>query len=405
MSKQFKIITNVTSNEVSLCTKYNSGANKQTEFEIIKDKANEDKDIKPVIQNMIKIADLYTEMSTSEEKEEYDSFKEFLNYWLEYDVNNCYYNLLSEALQNALSDIKYREDIDKEQKVEEYKKLFNSFIEEYKKMPITKNKDGKYDVSLISKSLIKDEENNPQNETVITEKENVVKMQTEKKMNIVEKAFEMLKSVLVAEQENAPAEEKTEVEKTSAEEKTAEVETPETEKPAEQAEEATKEEAQKETKEEDEKTEVPAEEKVETEKEIEKTAETSELAEMIEKNKNLEDELKALKKAQEEKELEVEKMNFIQKAKDEFSMLSGISEEIADRLLAISKSNLDDSVKDFVFEQLKKVSEENKEMTQEVGSITKNASDMTEEDVIYAKAEEIAKAKNISINKALREVK
>lgn len=405
MSKQFKIITNVTSNEVSLCTKYNSGANKQTEFEIVKDKANEDKDIKPVIQNMIKIADLYTEMSTSEEKEEYDSFKEFLNYWLEYDVNNCYYNLLSEALQNALCDIKYREDIDKEQKVEEYKKLFNSFIEEYKKMPITKNKDGKYEVSLISKSLIKDEENNPQNETVITEKENVVKMQTEKKMNIVEKAFEMLKSVLVAEQENAPAEEKTEVEKTSAEEKTAEVETPETEKPAEQAEEATKEEAQKETKEEDEKTEVPAEEKVETEKEVEKTAETNELAEMIEKNKNLEDELKALKKAQEEKELEVEKMNFIQKAKDEFSMLSGTSEEIADRLLAISKSNLDDSVKDFVFEQLKKVSEENKEMTQEVGSITKNASDMTEEDVIYAKAEEIAKAKNISINKALREVK
>lgn len=405
MSKQFKIITNVTSNEVSLCTKYNSGANKQTEFEIVKDKANENKDIKPVIQNMIKIADLYTEMSTSEEKEEYDSFKEFLNYWLEYDVNNCYYNLLSEALQNALCDIKYREDIDKEQKVEEYKKLFNSFIEEYKKMPITKNKDGKYEVSLISKSLIKDEENNPQNETVITEKENVVKMQTEKKMNIVEKAFEMLKSVLVAEQENAPAEEKTEVEKTSAEEKTAEVETPETEKPAEQAEEATKEEAQKETKEEDEKTEVPAEEKVETEKEVEKTAETNELAEMIEKNKNLEDELKALKKAQEEKELEVEKMNFIQKAKDEFSMLSGTSEEIADRLLAISKSNLDDSVKDFVFEQLKKVSEENKEMTQEVGSITKNASDMTEEDVIYAKAEEIAKAKNISINKALREVK
>ena len=55
-------------------------------------------------------------------------------------------------------------------------------------------------------------------------------------------------------------------------------------------------------------------------------------------------------------------------------------------------------------EQLKKVSSENAEATQEVGSITKNAGDMTDEDVIFAKAEEIAKTKGISINKALREV-
>ena len=44
------------------------------------------------------------------------------------------------------------------------------------------------------------------------------------------------------------------------------------------------------------------------------------------------------------------------------------------------------------------------EATQEVGSITKNAGDMTDEDVIFAKAEEVAKTKGISINKALREV-
>ena len=56
-------------------------------------------------------------------------------------------------------------------------------------------------------------------------------------------------------------------------------------------------------------------------------------------------------------------------------------------------------------EQLKKVSKENQELTEEVGSITKNAGDMTDEDVVYAKAEEIAKAKGISVKKALREIK
>ena len=70
----------------------------------------------------------------------------------------------------------------------------------------------------------------------------------------------------------------------------------------------------------------------------------------------------------------------------------------------ISKSNLETEVKDFVFEQLKKVAKENAELTEEVGSITKNAGDMTDEDVIYAKAEELAKAKNISINQALRQI-
>jgi hypothetical protein len=56
-------------------------------------------------------------------------------------------------------------------------------------------------------------------------------------------------------------------------------------------------------------------------------------------------------------------------------------------------------------EQLKKVSKVNEELTVEMGSMTKSADDMSEEDVLYAKAEEIAKAKNISINKALREIK
>ena len=56
-------------------------------------------------------------------------------------------------------------------------------------------------------------------------------------------------------------------------------------------------------------------------------------------------------------------------------------------------------------EQLKKVAKTNEELTKEVGSITKGATEMTEEEITYAKAEEIAKTKGISVNKALRLVK
>ena len=98
-------------------------------------------------------------------------------------------------------------------------------------------------------------------------------------------------------------------------------------------------------------------------------------------------------------------MSFIQKAKDEYSMLVGTPEEIGATLYSISKSNLDEESKSFVLEQLKKVSVNNKELTEEVGSISKSADDMTDEERVYAKAEEIAKAKNISVKKALREVR
>ena len=120
---------------------------------------------------------------------------------------------------------------------------------------------------------------------------------------------------------------------------------------------------------------------------------------------DVEKELAELKKANEEKEIEIEKMSFVQKAKDEYSMLVGTPEEIGEKLYTISKSNLGEEVKSFVLEQLKKVSKENEELTEEVGSITKNAGDMTDEEVVYAKAKEIAKAKGISVNKALREIK
>ena len=98
-------------------------------------------------------------------------------------------------------------------------------------------------------------------------------------------------------------------------------------------------------------------------------------------------------------------MSFIQKAKDEYSMLIGTPEEIGEKLYSISKSNLCDEIKDFVLEQLKKVSDKNEGLTEELGSITKNAGDMTDEEKVYAQAEELAKSKNISIKKALREIR
>ena len=98
-------------------------------------------------------------------------------------------------------------------------------------------------------------------------------------------------------------------------------------------------------------------------------------------------------------------MEFVQKAIDEYSMLAGTAEEIGAKLYSISKSSLDEEVKTFIFDQLKKNSVKNSQMTEEIGSINKNAGDMTDEEVQYAKAEEIAKSKGISIKQALRQVK
>ena len=420
MGKKFKKITIATSNEVSLCSKYNSGANKQTEFEIVKDKeVAKNSDMKPVIETLVKFIDFY-ETAETEQKDELDSFKDFLNYWLEYDVNNCFYNLLSEALQCAMADIKYREDITKEEKVLEYQKLFDMFIEEYRKMPITKSTDGKYEVSLVSKSLIQDSETNPQSETEDITKEKTGEMKNEE-LNVIQKAFDVIKSALGLEKTETPSEETPEVQpevetpaeaeaeiaveepaKEEAVEEPAEVETPvvNEEVKEEPVEEAVEEQVE-ETKVEDEATEEPTTEEV-----VEDVKVEDEATEEIDKSTtDLVQQLAEMKKAKEEAEEKIEKMSFIQKAKDEYSMLVGTPEEIGEKLYSISKSNLETEVKDYIMDQLKKVSEKNAELTQEVGSITKNSDDMSDEDKIYAKAEEIAKAENISINKALRKIK
>lgn len=403
MAKKFKLLTTAKSTEVSLCSKYNSGANKQTEFEIVKDEqGTTDRNVNQVIENLVKFIDFYDE-PTAEVDDDYNAFKDFLNYWLEYDINCTYYNLLSEALQSALSDIKYK-DIPKEEKVQEYEKLFNMFIEEYKTLPITKTKDGKYEVSLVSKSHIQEVETNPQNETVDITKEKTSEMEKQEQLTLIEKAFDLVKSAFGLEKSETPAEEQPEVQQEPVEETPAEevAKTEEVEAPAENAEEpAQKAEVEAPVVEEEVKDE-PAEEVEEAP--VEKTSETVDVEALIKAKADVEAELEALKKSNEAKEIEIEKMSFIQKAKDEFSMLVGTPEEIGEKLYTISKSNLETEVKDFVFEQLKKVAKENAELTEEVGSITKNAGDMTDEDVIYAKAEELAKAKNISINQALRQI-
>lgn len=408
----FKKITVANSTEVSLCSKYNSGANKQTQFEIVKDKETEEKlDLKPVLKQLVNLAEAYDEeladkredkVEDMEEPSILQQFKDFLNYWLEYDLNDCMYNLLSESLQNAIYDIAKDHDYTKEEKVGLYQQLFNTFVEEYKRLPITKTADNKYEVSLVLKSHIQDNGTNPQSETTDITKEKTSEMEHEEQKTAIQKAIEILTSVFSLKKAEKP----TETEEVKPEVKPAEVEAPvveEADKTVEPNAEPNAEKAEDEPSDEptDDK---PADKPEDVTEPVEKSSEPSELETVLKQKLDLEKELADIKKAQAEKEEAIAKMSYIQKAKDEYSMLVGTPEEIGAKLYDISKSNLTDDSKTFILDQLKKVAKENQELTQEVGSMTKN-SDLTPEEEIYAKAEEIAKSKGISINKALRQVK
>lgn len=408
----FKKITVANSTEVSLCSKYNSGANKQTQFEIVKDKETEEKlDLKPVLKQLVNLAEAYDEeladkredkVEDMEEPSILQQFKDFLNYWLEYDLNDCMYNLLSESLQNAIYDIAKDHDYTKEEKVGLYQQLFNTFVEEYKRLPITKTADNKYEVSLVLKSHIQDNGTNPQSETTDITKEKTSEMEHEEQKTAIQKAIEILTSVFSLKKAEKP----TETEEVKPEVKPAEVEAPvveEADKTVEPNAEPNAEKAEDEPSDEptDDK---PADKPEDVTEPVEKSSEPSELETVLKQKLDLEKELADIKKAQAEKEEAIAKMSYIQKAKDEYSMLVGTPEEIGAKLYDISKSNLTDDSKTFILDQLKKVAKENQELTKEVGSMTKN-SDLTPEEEVYAKAEEIAKSKGISINKALRQVK
>lgn len=411
---QFKKIVMANSNEVSLCSKYNSGANKQTEFELVKDKEGKQPvDIKPVLQEMVKYAN---EVCEQEKKDVVQGFKDFLDYWLEYDINNTLYGLLEEGLRNGLYNLAHNEDLTKEEKTDEFIKLFNEFLTQYRNLPITKTADNKYEVSLVSKSLIQDNGTNPQNETDNITKENTSEMKNDEQKTAIQKAVELLTSAFSLKKTETPADENPEV-KQEVEPKAE----PTDEKPAEQAEETVEvkpEEVEAPVVKQAEKTvEVKPDEVEKVEKtkpegiepevkpeEIEKTSEPSGLETVLKQKLDLEKELAEIKKAQAEKEETITKMSYIQKAKDEYSMLVGTPEEIGEKLYDISKSNLAEDSKSFILDQLKKVAKENQELTIEKGSITQD-SELEPEDEVYVKAREIAKSKNISINKALREVK
>ena len=93
MKKKFKII-NAKANEVSLCSKYNSGANKKTSFEIIKNeniKRKTSLDKKTVIAHQIydKLKDKTIDESI---------FKKFHQSNVEYLRSNKRFNLLAQAL-------------------------------------------------------------------------------------------------------------------------------------------------------------------------------------------------------------------------------------------------------------------------------------------------------------------
>ena len=414
----FKKITVANSTEVSLCSKYNSGANKQTEFELVKDKEGKQPvDIKPVLQKMVKYAD---EVCEQENKDVVQGFKDFLDYWLEYDINNTLYGLLEEGLRNGLYNLAYNEDLTKEEKTDEFIKLFNEFLTQYRNLPITKTADNKYEVSLVSKSHIQDNGTNPQSETTDITKEKTSEMEHEKQKTAIQKAIEILTSVFSLQKTETPADETpevkpegqpeaekpTETEEVETEVKPAEVEAPvveEADKTVEPNAEPNAEKAEDEPSDEptDDK---PADKPEDVTEPVEKSSEPSELETVLKQKLDLEKELADIKKAQAEKEEAIAKMSYVQKAKDEYSMLVGTPEEIGAKLYDISKSNLTDDSKTFILDQLKKVAKENQELTKEVGSMTKN-SDLTPEEEVYAKAEEIAKSKGISINKALRQVK
>ena len=430
MSKKFTKITMAKSNEVSLCPTFNSGANKQTEFEIVKDHGGAIEEAVPVLEGIKKYSDFYCYCCDVELEDAEQAFIHYLNDWAENRMNDAIYWLLKDSLDEAMSQIKWSE-LSKEEKTKEYAKLFNAFVNKFKEMPITKTQDGKYEVSLVSKSHNQEQDTVPQNETLDITKEKKSEMEEQEK-NPVLKALDVIKTaVLGIAKTETPAEkpsEETPVEKTEGEaqeeikedakpeEKPAEEETPVVKSEEVEVEKASDFKAEEDKDEEIDDAEDVAEDlaeaeakkkleeeaKKKAEEEMKKTSEDSELAEIIKQKADLEAELDALKKSQEAKEIEIEKMSYLQKAKDEYSMLAGTPEEIGEKLYSIAKSNLDDASKEFILDSLKKVSKQNEEMTKEVGSITKNADDMTEEDRKYQEAEELAKSKGISVNKALR---
>ena len=322
-------------------------------------------------------------------------------------------------------------DISKESKILLYQDLFKEFVRQYENSPITKSVNGEFVLSNTKEASHSKDVVNPQ--TV----EEIGDDMEEKQMGIIKSVVESLKSLISptqkseepaiepevkAEGEEVKVEEpeleapKEETKAEESEEEKPEVEEPKDEDPAEEPK------AEEEVVEKTEEPKVEAEEAPEVKPEGEEGVDKGEAIEptienepeQIEKVSIVKQELEQaqakiieLEKAQKENLEIIEKARFVEQAKADFSMLVGTPEEIGEKLYSISKSNLPVDIQDFILENLKNVSKSNAELTKEVGTGSTDI-ELSNEELevrdIYRKAEEIAKAKNISINKALREV-
>lgn len=427
MKKKFKIIE-AKATEVSLCSKNNSGANKQTSFEIIKSDDNQ-KVNKAEVLEILKYAEECARPIIDKAENVNKEFVNYIRQELEYRVNNTLYCLLTDALIEQLYTIKNDETKTKEQKAVLYSDLFFEFVSQYMNSPITKTSDDKYSIS-INKSLSKDIVNPQTVEKIGEEME-------QEKTNVLNNVIETLKSLVSPTKKTETEQEVAEnsaIEKTeeNAEESAETIETEQTEtveteeagqEPKEEVEQNENEEAT-----ESEKVEEPAEkveeatepvevkevEEATKEAEDEAVEEPQEQKEEIEKASNVMTELQKaqarieeLEKAQRESLEAIEKSKFVTKAREEFSMLVGTPEEIGEKLFAISKSNLSADVQEYILNNFKQVSKANSELLVEKGSNTQDAESSTEEAQereLYKRAEAIAKEKGISIKKALREI-
>jgi len=438
MKKKFKVI-NAIANEVSLCSKDNSGANKKTSFEIVKNenaKQFDNTDFQEFIKYGLDCCyPCGKPVGINDNVIPSVTFLDYIAYHAEDEINNALYCLLTDALRSALCDIKYM-DISKESKILLYQDLFKEFVRQYENSPITKSVNGEFVLSNTKQALPSKSVVNPQ--TV----EEIGDDMEEKQVGIIKSVVESLKSLISPTQKSKEPAVEPEVQ---AEGEEAKVEEPAVEAPKEEskAEEPKAEESEEEKPEvEEPKDEDPAKEPKAEEEMIEKAEEPKVEAEeapeakpegeegagageaiepaiedepkQIEKASIVKQELEQaqakiaeLEKAQRESLEVIEKAKFVEQAKADFSMLVGTPEEIGEKLYSISKSNLPADVQDFILENLKNISKSNAELTKEVGTGSTDI-ELSNEELevrdIYKKAEAIAKAKNISINKALREV-
>lgn len=411
MKKKFKILE-AKATEVSLCSKDNSGANKQTCFEIVK--SGEDQKITTDdIKEFLKYGLVATEVSSKEDdKDVNQNFIDYIKENVEDSINCTLYSLLSDSLMQQMCCIKYDDTKTKEEKAVMYAELFREFVTQYMNSPITKSSDNTVIIN-INKSLNQDVVNPQTVEKTGEEME-------QENLGILNSVIETLKSLVSpikkteTDQEviQKEAEEANEVEKEEVETQEESTEAVETEEKAEDAKQEVEQEAEK-AEEATEEAEQPTE-AVEAEEKVEEAEKPQEEQEEVEKSSVIMTELEKaqsrieeLEKAQKENLEIIEKSKYITKAREEFSMLVGTPEEIGEKLFIIAKSNLPSEVQEYILNNFKQVAKTNSELVVEKGSNSGDAELTTEEleeRDLYKKAETIAKEKGISINKALRMV-